>query len=466
MQPTSELKQGEKRWSLTSRVALLSALMTGLVSVALISIMSIYLNSAVRDNVLAHGREEIAEMQAYFATKPQTPSAFNELVVALQANHPSTRFAWGVWTNDGKSWGDFGDLDQIAKVGEFDQRLGLEEDLGGGYSWFTEELNEDLVMGLVFNDTEQSQLAAQFLLAATGFGVLALGFSIVGGVLVGRQVGSALSRVAANVRSLDALDSSQEIVVPNLPTEIHNVVNALGIMLANIRRERGRVMVMTAGLAHELRSPIQNMLGTTEVALLREREGDRYREVLGDQIHELRSLARVVDNLVVLCTRKGSKGSQERFDMGAEARIRIERERRRAERNSVEVKLKTSGSLEIDGDREAVMLALGNLVENAVFWSPAGEQVKVDLNGENEGLEITVDDSGPGVPEAEREKIFEAFFQGVAKSREHRIGYGLGLALTQDAVSAHGGRVWVEGSPGGGARFRVSLPRVQVESPV
>jgi signal transduction histidine kinase len=73
-----------------------------------------------------------------------------------------------------------------------------------------------------------------------------------------------------------------------------------------------------------------------------------------------------------------------------------------------------------------------------------------------------VDDSGPGVPLSEREKIFEAFFQGAAKSREHRIGYGLGLALTRDAVVAHGGEVKVEDSPLGGARFRLSLPRAPV----
>ena len=463
MQPSRELeKQGQDLWSLTSRVALLSALVAALVSIALISTMSFYLDSAVRENVLAHGREEIAEMQAYFALKPQTPDAFDQLATALQTNHPDTRFAWRIWTKNGDHWGDFGDVHLIDSAGPLALKQGLEDDLGGGYSWFTERLNDELVMGLVFSDAEQAQLVSGFLLTATSFGVLALALSALGGILVGRQTGTALAKVAASVRSIDALDSSQMVTVPNLPTEIRNVVNALGDMLQNIRNERDRVMVMTAGLAHELRSPIQNMLGSTEVALLRDRDVERYREVLGEQIDELRSLARVVDNLVILCTRKGSAESLERFNMGKEAEIRLERERRRAERDAIEVELTLSGSLEISGDREAVMLALGNLVENAVYWSSAGSRVAVDLKGESDTVEITVDDSGPGVPEAERDEIFEAFFQGATKSRGDRIGYGLGLALTRDAVSAHGGKVWVGESPQGGARFRVSLPRTPV----
>lgn len=459
MRPAEALTRGERSWRLTTRVALFSALITAFVSVTMISTLSIYLGSAVRDQVLAHGREELAEMTAYFGVTDQSREAFERISLDLQANHPETRFAWRVWDSTGLLWGDFGDVYQLGEVVNLEQKAGLEDDLGNGYSWFTLRLNDELTMGLLFNNSEQAQLVAEFLLIAIVFGFVAIGLAILGGVLIGRQAGSHLSKVAANVRSIDALDDSQALSVPNLPIEIRNVVNALSDMLKNIRVERDRVMIMTAGLAHELRSPIQNMLGSTEVALLRERDLDRYREVLGDQIQELRSLARVVDNLVVLCTRKVSTESHERFDMGREAEIRIERERRRAERNAIDVDLRAIGDLELEGDREAVMLALGNLVENAVYWSAAGDRVEVELNGEGESLEVTVDDSGPGVPEAERDKIFEAFFQGAAKSREHRIGYGLGLALTRDAVSAHGGRVWVENSPKGGARFRLSLPR-------
>jgi signal transduction histidine kinase len=459
------VSKGERSWRLTTRVALLAAITSGFVSISVIWTSSVYLSSLVRGEELAHGREELAEMVAYFSAVEPTQTNFQNIAAALQDNHPATRFAWRVWGRDGEIWGEFGEVAQLERAGQLARVIGLEEDLGGGFSWFTHELTDKLRMGLLFNNAEQALVVDQFWLNASTFGLLALGMSLIGGVLIGRQAGYHLSKVAENVRSIDALDSTQALFVPNLPVEIRRVVNALTEMLNNIRTERDRVMVMTAGLAHELRSPIQNMLGTTEVALLRERDGERYREVLGEQIQELRALARVVDNLVILCTRKGNVDAYERFDVGKEARIRMERERRRAERDSIEIALQESGDLELEGDREAIMLALGNLVENAVYWSRTGEQVIVDLDGSREALEVTVDDSGPGVPAAEREKIFEAFFQGAAKSPEHRIGYGLGLALTHEAVAAQGGRVWVEDSPSGGARFRVSLPRRNREKP-
>jgi len=453
------LKETKRRWRLTTRVAVLAALTTGVVSFSVIWTASAYLQSAVRDEGLALGREELAEMVAYFSSTDGLPERFATISDALQKNHPATRFSWKVWREDGSSWGEFGDLSQLQRAGPLPAGLGMEQDLGGGFTWFTHRLKGDLIMGLLVNNSEQAEVVDQFWVNTSTFALIALGLSAAGGLLIGRQAGYHLYKVAENVRSIDALDPSQALPQGNYPVEILNVVDALTEMLRNIRSERDRVMVMTAGLAHELRSPIQNMLGSTEVALLRERDGERYREVLGGQIEELRSLARVVDNLVILCTRKESLDAHEFFDIGREAGIRIQRERLRAARDSITVELREEGNLEIEGDREAVMLAVANLVENAVYWSLPSENVVVSLDGAGETLEVTVDDSGPGVPETEREKIFEAFFQGAAKSREHRIGYGLGLALTRDAVVAHGGRVWVEDSPQGGARFRLSLPR-------
>lgn len=449
----------EREWRLTTRIALLAVATAGFVSISMIWTSSIYFRSAVRDEILALGREEVAEMRAYFSASPGTPESFRDISVQLQDNHPSIRLSWVVWRDNGEPWGEFGEKKQFERVGPVSRVTGLEEDLGGGFSWFTAKLADGLSMGLLTNNTEQALVVEQFWLNTSTFASIALVLSVLGGLLIGRQAGHHLSEVAKNVRSIDAFDSSQKLNVGNLPVEIRNVVNALSDMLANIRSERDRVMVMTAGLAHELRSPIQNMLGSTEVALLRERDGDRYREVLDGQIQELRGLARVVDNLVILCTRKAAVESHECFDIEREARIRIERERRRAERDSIGIEMKISGNLELEGDREAIMLALGNLVENAVYWSVPGDRVIVNLDGEGDTIELTVDDGGPGVPESEREKIFEAFFQGATKSREHRIGYGLGLALTRDAVTAHGGRIQVEDSPLGGARFRLSLPR-------
>jgi two-component system heavy metal sensor histidine kinase CusS len=231
-------------------------------------------------------------------------------------------------------------------------------------------------------------------------------------------------------------------------------------MLANIRQHTDRARLMTAGMAHELRSPIQNLMGETEVALMRERDASEYRRVLESHYEELASLGRVVDNLVSLCapTNTDANLPREGFDLAREARLRLGREHQQAERHGVRLELESHGDTQLSGDREAMLLALRNVVANAIEWSPAGANVAIDLAGEEGSVRVTVDDAGPGIPAPERERVFEPFYRG--KQREgKRIGYGLGLALTRSAIEAQGGQVTVEDSPLGGARILIVVPR-------
>jgi two-component system sensor histidine kinase KdpD len=97
-----------------------------------------------------------------------------------------------------------------------------------------------------------------------------------------------------------------------------------------------------------------------------------------------------------------------------------------------------------------------NLLENALKYTPEGSPLSLRAWAEAGGLEVELADQGPGVAEEERERIFELFKRG--EKEDGRPGHGLGLAICRAIVSAHGGRIWVENRPGGGAAFRVSLP--------
>jgi signal transduction histidine kinase len=192
---------------------------------------------------------------------------------------------------------------------------------------------------------------------------------------------------------------------------------------------------------------------------MRPRDAAEYRRVLESHYEEIASLGRVVDNLVALCS-PGSPCSapRERFDLAGEARLRLGREHQEAERHGVRLELGSHGDTHVSGDREALLLALRNVVANAIQWTPAGGTVAVDLAGEAVAIQVTVDDAGPGIPVSDRERIFEPFHRG-SQRNGRRVGYGLGLSLTRTAVEAHGGSVTVEDSALGGARFRIVVPR-------
>jgi signal transduction histidine kinase len=235
---------------------------------------------------------------------------------------------------------------------------------------------------------------------------------------------------------------------------------ALSESLARIRAESEDARVFTAGLAHELRSPVQNLIGETEVALISSRAPGVYREVLQSNLDELRRLGDAVDNLVTICSRNETRATKERedFDLASEVELRLRRERILAERNELSLELEAHGDTSLRGDREALLRAVRNLAQNAIQWSPPRGSVKVSIEGRSDEVVVCVDDQGPGVPVEMRERIFEPFFRGPS-AQGRRLGYGLGLALTKSAVTEHGGRVEVESSPTGGARFTLHLPR-------
>ena len=114
-------------------------------------------------------------------------------------------------------------------------------------------------------------------------------------------------------------------------------------------------------------------------------------------------------------------------------------------------------TVRMDGSRMERVLA--NLIQNALKYSPPGTAIAVaaGLTDDCE-LELSVDDKGPGIPTQDRERIFEPFFRGDSVRQSRVPGHGLGLAICQSIVLAHGGRIQVANAPGGGARFSVFLP--------
>jgi signal transduction histidine kinase len=117
----------------------------------------------------------------------------------------------------------------------------------------------------------------------------------------------------------------------------------------------------------------------------------------------------------------------------------------------------TPGSL-VTADAAALERIVTNLVSNAVKFSPDGSTILVTVDG-TDPVRLTVDDEGPGVPDAERDRIFVRFFRGAGDAVVRTSGVGIGLSVVQDYVTKMGGRIDVRGNPAGGARFEVEFER-------
>ncbi len=450
----------KKPWSLANRLTFwfttLTVLLVGLIALA----STWFVLGATTREFDAVASEEVDELRAIFRDRPLSQEAMQREVDTLPNSHPGLRLAWRLWNKEtGEIWGEFGDTGLLPELGDRPNEpwIRLREVPFEGYDSAESEAPLWIGMlvdgrGRLFALKRYGTIAGLILLCA-GAGALTAG------VIFGRKTARLLERVANRVQA-NAPGAEPNWQEENPPVEIERVADALASALDRARQEQERSTFLIAGVAHELRSPIQNLLGETEVLLMRDRSSEEYRAVLESHAEEIQELAREIDNLVTLCAHISNQagGSRERFDLGEELSLRIPREQARAARRGVLLETQIEGNLEVVGDREALLLVIRNLIGNAFSFAPKGSEILLNVSGGDQKIQISVDDHGPGVPIERRERIFEPFQKG-AHAHGGRAGFGLGLALSKEAVKEQGGTLRVLDSPLGGARFEAVIPR-------
>jgi signal transduction histidine kinase len=220
-------------------------------------------------------------------------------------------------------------------------------------------------------------------------------------------------------------------------------------------------------IIHDLRNPLGVISSTLE--LLRHvpvagAEQEYVASVLGTMGRSVRRMQRLVDTLLDIA--RLEEGAMALgllpLDLGGLVGEVLSEERPLAEKKGVTLESQLpSGLPPVLADHDVLLRVLINLVDNALKFTPRGERVWVAAQAEGEGVRVEVVDAGPGIPVAERTRVFEKFTQ-VQGRAEIRRGVGLGLSFCRMAVEAHGGHIWVEDGPGGsGSRFLFTLPQAQ-----
>jgi signal transduction histidine kinase len=177
---------------------------------------------------------------------------------------------------------------------------------------------------------------------------------------------------------------------------------------------------------------------------------EKQEKVVDAMLQSTERLARVLDNLVDFASLESGVYPIRRaaFDPAATVKALVEENRpaARARRLGLDL-VDHSGGRTLVGDELKIKQALGNLLDNALKAGPPGSQVLVELQGDAEGLTISVFDQGPGIPADRRERVFEPFVRADAPQPERAPGAGLGLPVVRRIALAHGGRVWLESPP-------------------
>jgi heavy metal sensor kinase len=293
-------------------------------------------------------------------------------------------------------------------------------------------------------------------LGAAGTTVFALGLA--GGWWIASRALRPIATISATARRISTGNLAERVPVAKGGSELDELGQVLNDAFARLQASFARQARFTADASHELRTPVTVVLTQTQSSLTRERSAAEYREALEACQRAAQRMRRLIDSLLALAR----VDSGEQFEVAACDLAHVAGEavallRPLAELRGVPVEAEL-GAAPCTGDADQLGRVVANLLGNAIDHSQAGARVRVTTGSEPGAVILSVADEGPGIAAQDLPHVFERFYRA-DKARSQGAGHaGLGLAIVQAIVTAHGGRIDVASAPGSGARFTVRLP--------
>jgi two-component system, OmpR family, heavy metal sensor histidine kinase CusS len=293
-----------------------------------------------------------------------------------------------------------------------------------------------------------------------GIFVAALSMGWIGWVAVRKGL-KPVHDVSALMSNVSAQQLDIPLPIESVPSELQELVSAFNRMLVRLHDSFRLLTEFSSDIAHELRTPISNMMVQTQVTLSRDRNSAEYQTNLQSNLEELERLSRMISGMLFLAkadTRLVAP-KREKIDLHEEmARLFEFYEALTSERH---VQLVQSGVATVYGDRLMIQRALSNLLSNAIRFTPDGMEISVKIGETGNHAMIAIENPGPEIPAEHLGRIFERFYRVDASRREgHTENVGLGLPITKSIIVMHGGTISVE-SRTGRTCFTVTLPRWQ-----
>jgi len=265
-----------------------------------------------------------------------------------------------------------------------------------------------------------------------------------------------LRRVAHQVRTRDA-ESLSPLSLTGLPDEVTPLVEALNALLQRLATAFGAQRAFVADAAHELRSPLTAL--RLQIGRLRRSPDEAARGAALDALSAgVERAVRLVEQLLTLARSEPGApvASRETIALGELVRQAVADTVPYAVSRGTEFEFDADDGEQVEGDRSALAALVRNLADNAVRYSPPGSRVQVRVGLDDGAPTLWVDDSGPGIPAAERERVFDRFYRREADGAgEAAQGTGLGLAIVRSVAERHGARLTLGESPLGGLRVMV-----------
>jgi len=273
-----------------------------------------------------------------------------------------------------------------------------------------------------------------------------------------RQALRPLRNIADDARGITPERLAARIDIRRAPAELHELASALNAMLLRLQQGFDRLWQFTTDLAHDLRTPIANMRGASEVALSRPRSASEYQGLLASNVEECDRVTRMIESVLFLARAESPHFALRRitFDASGELKLIGEYFEGLAAEGGVDISIR--GEARVFADRELFRRAISNLLANALRYTPAGNSILLTATASSQGASIGVQNAGIGIAPADVDKIFERFYRTDASRTDSGSSSGLGLAIVKTIMELHGGRASVRSEVGGLTTFELYFP--------
>jgi two-component system, OmpR family, heavy metal sensor histidine kinase CusS len=307
------------------------------------------------------------------------------------------------------------------------------------------------------SDEEFSREFGAILAALVALGIIA---SSVIGIAVTRRGLRPLMQMTQAAARIGPSHLNERVVPAQWPRELQPLALAFDDMLERLEESFTRLSQFSADLAHELRTPIANIRGEAEVALTRPRATAEYREVIESTVAECERLSGIVDNLLFLARAEAADRKAERTRFDGRAAIEKIANYYRTLAEERRINILCAGEGDILAEPLLFNRALSNLLDNSLRFTPDDGTISITIARCDNGMEVSVSDTGTGIPSEHLPRIFDRLYRVDASRSSH--GAGLGLALVQSIVHLHGGAATIKSEPNQGTKVTLRFPNDSV----
>ncbi|QWV96847.1 heavy metal sensor histidine kinase [Geomonas nitrogeniifigens] len=467
--PSQEGKAGRQVRSMAHNLAVLY-IVSILVGFALCaSLLYLKLVQHLNDSATEQLQTEITSVRALVGT----PSGLNAIKQVMQAetrgeDAASTCILMRIVDGDGSVVVDCPNMRGVIPATAFpppgDTRSKRYKADGGNYLLRSARLSDPLSeaqgwrLQIAMDLTEHDHLVRTYRIYLVLFSFGAFLFGIPSSYIVVKRGLRPLNELSSSIKTITGSRLNTRLEAARFPSEMHPVVESVNAMMARLESSFQRLSHYSGNLAHELRTPINNLMLEAEIALSQERSPQQYQEIISSSLTEYERLAAVIDKLLFLARADNEKNDLlfEKLDAGAEVEEVVDYFSDEASAAGISLESRVDASFW--GDRTLFRRALSNLISNALAYTPAGGEVTISSsNGSIGGVEINVADTGCGIYSEHLPFLFDRFYR--VKSGSQHSGTGLGLAIVKAIMEMHNGDVSALSRPGHGTTVTLHFPQ-------